>query len=310
MTVKKILATMAVAAVTFSAMAEVPSIMVMPGKTWANAHNYLRTEEHNGKTRYIIDYDRAFMDPEFHNAEQAVHAALQDYQVKPISYNAQSENDDLEDADDIASDLDGDTAEKSNRDDLYSHLKGDVQIIINWVESSIGFDKSISFDMTARDTYSGQEFATTTGESPTVSKSTPMTALLKATVQDKMPEFMLKVQNHFDDLVANGRVVTVQFQIKAGSGTNFTSDVNGKTLGAALYDWMAENTVNGKFNERSATKNRLRYNQVRIPTHDERGNALNVGRYLDRAVTYIRSLGLKAENRSPMPGVGIIAITD
>ena len=310
MKLKNLFSVILISIFSISAFAEVPSIMILPSQQWQVANGYGKFEESNGRKKFVDDYDNAVLNQDFHAAEAAVAAVLQDHGVKPISYGGQSEMDDLEEADDEVSDMDDEGVEKNNRDDLYSKLKGDIQFLINWQQNAVGFNKSISFDIIARDAYSGMDIATVTAESPVVSKATPLTALVKQTVQGKMPELMAKVQAHFDDLVANGRIITVRFSIKKGSAVDFETDVNGNTLGSVIYDWMANNTVNGKFVERSATKNTLRYNQVRIPVKDERGNDLNSRRYLDRVVKYIKSLGYNAINRSPLPGVGNVQIFD
>lgn len=302
------------AALAFSvasiAIAEVPSIMVLPGQTWAKAHNYLKAEEHNGRTRYIVMYDEATMDPQFHAAEMAMTEILQNFQLRPESYGGQSDADGFLEGLDAVMDIDGEGAERNAQDDYMSKMKSDIQLLLNWTENKSGFDVSLSLDMSARDTYSGKEIATVTIESPVFSAGTSMPAMLKAAVQNKMPELVAKIQEHFDDLVANGRIINVVFMANSGSGVNCRSDFNGKTLGALIYEWMGQNTVNGKFNERAASPNRLMYNQVRIPLTNESGMALNAGRYIDGTVNYLKSLGLKAENASPSPGLAVVKFND
>lgn len=121
-----------------------------------------------------------------------------------------------------------------------------------------------------------------------------------------MPTFVGRLQEHFDDLQENGREITVACRIgDNGSGINFNSEFDGKELSTVISDWMNDNTVNHVYSTRNASRNRLSFEQVRIPFKDANGRVMQAKEFVDGLKRHLRSTcGLKSENTTKGLGAG------
>lgn len=301
---------MAVSAVVYAAP---PKIMVLPDLTWATQKGYGENQTNQGRTRFVPNYDQCFVDPEMTNVNAAISDLMQNYNFPLVNYQAQSAADDDEDAIEEAytSKKTGAEMQSSSFDDILNKAQPDILLKVGWDVHKVGFNYSISYRMDAVDSYSNKSIATVTGESQVVPSSTALSALLKATANDKMAEFTTKLQNHFDDLIANGREMRINIRTTDGTDTDMDTEFNGETLATLIYNWMGENTVNGSFSERTSTPNRLAYDQVRVPIRDERGRNIQARQFSEQLRKYLQSTcGIKIENRSSGLGVGRLYIIE
>ena len=121
-----------------------------------------------------------------------------------------------------------------------------------------------------------------------------------------MGAFIGRLQEHFDDLQTNGREITVACRIgNPGSGINFTSEYDGKELSTIISDWMNDNTVNHVYSTRNSSRNRISFEQVRIPFKDSAGRVMQAKEFVDQLKRYLRSnYNLKSENTTKGLGAG------
>lgn len=311
MKLSKIVLSTAVAAVsvlTLNAGAP-PTVMFMPDKTWCNANNYVERSERNGKTRITEKYDEAFLNSDLKNVVVQLNGLMKDNGLPVKDYGATSEIDDEEEMEEEAYNDDtqsGGTMDMTNYEALMNKLRPDIIIKIGWDVNKVGFNYTMSYRLEAIDSYSGKSIAQVTAETPTMKTTVPVAAALKNAATEHMGAFIGRLQEHFDDLQTNGREITVGCRIgNNGSGINFNSEYDGKELSTIISDWMNDNTVNHVYSTRNSSRNRISFEQVRIPFKDSAGRVMQAKEFVDQLKRYLRSnYNLKSENTTKGLGAG------
>lgn len=311
MKLSKIVLSTAVAAVsvlTLNAGAP-PTVMFMPDKTWCNANNYVERSERNGKTRITEKYDEAFLNSDLKNVVVQLNGLMKDNGLPVKYYGATSEIDDEEEMEEEAYNDDtqsGGTMDMTNYEALMNKLRPDIIIKIGWDVNKVGFNYTMSYRLEAIDSYSGKSIAQVTAETPTMKTTVPVAAALKNAATEHMGAFIGRLQEHFDDLQTNGREITVACRIgNNGSGINFNSEYDGKELSTIISDWMNDNTVNHVYSTRNSSRNRISFEQVRIPFKDSAGRVMQAKEFVDQLKRYLRSnYNLKSENTTKGLGAG------
>lgn len=284
-----------------------PTVMVIPDDTWATSKGYGEMKDFKGKQRFVVDYEACFRDTDFVNVLAAINSIMQDYGFPLKNYNAQADEDDEDDAYDEL-----DEVEVDPLDDLANKAKPDMFVKVGWNKNPAGFNYSIDFRMDGVDSYSSKSVATIAPPTSKVVASTqPLGGLVKVTVADNMSEFTRKLQNHFDNIQEKGREVTLRCSVKKGSSVNFQTEFNGETLATHIFNWLEQNTVGHAFNERSASANRLNYNEVRIPLKSANGTTVNARIFTEGLKKYLEStFGITVVNKTTTLGKGRIMISD
>lgn len=289
------------------ALADPPTILVLPEKHWCIEHGY--TQEVNGKT--VADPKKAIGDKEFRSVNTAFESLFVGRGFPLVNASAQEEEDDFDDALDEAHEgAESGAGTASNAyDEIANRAKPDITIEVEWTTNSIGSLYSADFNIKAIDTYSSKSVAAIPAQTGQVRITTPLTAALKQAVKNNFDEFCAQIQQHFDDLQANGREIRLDVRITDnGSGTTMNSEFGGKELSQIIYKWVNDNTVNHQFTERSSGRTRQRFTQVRIPMRDSSGDMQNAKTWVFGLINHLKQFGIVAENRSPSPGLARIYI--
>ena len=307
---KTLLATAAFVAATAGLNAGAPpTVMFLPDKAWCNAHEYVTKSERNGKVRITENYDEAFLNTDLKNVVVQLNGLMKDNGLPAKDYGATSEIDDEEEAEEDAYSNDsqsGGTMDATDYELLISKLRPDIIIKIGWDVNTVGFNYTLSYRLEALDSYSGKSVAQVTAETATLKTTVPIAAALKNSATEHMPVFIARLQEHFDDLQENGREITLACRIgNNGSDINFNSEFGGQELSTILSDWLNDNTVNHVYSTRSSSRNRISFEQVRIPFKDANGRVMQAKEFVDSLKHYLRdNFGLQSENTTKGLGSG------
>lgn len=287
-----------------------PTVMFLPDKTWCNQNNYVDRFEKNGKTRIVERYDEAFLNTDLKNVVTQLNVLMQDNGLPAKDYGTTSELDDEEEAEEDAYNSDTQSGAKHQATDyeqLISKLRPDIIIKVGWDVNKAGFNYTVDYRLEAIDSYSGKSIAGVTASTPSMKMGQASLAqVLKSSATEHMGAFIRRLQDHFDDLQTNGREITVACRIgNDGGDINFNTEFGGKKLSTIISDWMNENTVNHAFSLRSSSRNRINFEQVRIPFKDAQGNIMQATQFIDELENHLRSVaGLKSENATKGLGTG------
>ena len=121
-----------------------------------------------------------------------------------------------------------------------------------------------------------------------------------------MDKFTERLQAHFDDMFANGREIIIRIQ----TWDDFDGDLetgygdDDEELGYIIEDWLAENTVKGRFSTTDMTESMALFEQVRIPLYNEKNRAIDARRYTSGLSKFLKNAPYNIPNKLVMKGLG------
>jgi len=196
----------------------------------------------------------------------------------------------------------GAAVSESPIDKLKKTAKADIIIQLTWTINQTGPKKSITFTLKGLDSYTDKQIAVATGTgAPSFTAELPI--LLEEAVLAHLDNFNGQLQNHFDDMFANGREVTLRVKKFDSFSGDLESEYNGEELSSLIEKWVSENTVKGRFNTTDATENMMLLEQVRIPLYDANNKAVDTRGWAKGLQKYLKDT-FQIENKLSMNGLG------
>lgn len=256
------------------AQAKKPTIMIVPSDQWCNANGYMQEYDNQGTVVKIPDYKKAFQEDANLGfviskinglmAERGFPLKNMETVLKSLSKSS------AEDAM-MSSKNSGAAVSESPIDKLKKVAKADIIMQLSWTTTAVGPKKQITFNLQGLDSYTDKQIATAAGTgNPTFSSTDAV--LLEEAILSHLDNFNSSLQSYFEDLFVNGREVTIKVQKwddwEEDLESTFGPDE--EELSVLIEDWLADNTVQGRFNTSDATENMMLFEQVRIPMFYER----------------------------------------
>jgi len=167
----------------------------------------------------------------------------------------------------------GSSISESPLDILKKRAKADIIIQIWWKVNKVDDQKSVSFILEAFDAYTSKRIASSTGNGTPSNEIIPVQ--LEKAILANIDPFAAQLQTHFDDMFTNGREIMLTIKIWDSWENDLEIEFDGEELTDIIDDWMAKNTVSGRYNMTDATENVIRFEQVRIPIYDDRERAID-----------------------------------
>lgn len=290
--------------------AKKPTIMVVPSDNWCIKNGYFLEFDNQGTVEVIPDYKKAFQDnTELLMVVSKINGLMaeREFPLKNIETVMKSIN--STDAIDNARSSKGDGSEitESPVDQLLNQAKADIIIQLTWSFNTVGPKKSLTFNLQGLDAYSNKQIATAVGTGKP-SFSTEVPVMLEEAVQSYIDPFTNSLQDHFEQMFTMGREVSIRIK----KWDNWDSDLESlygseqEELGLLIEDWLAENTVSGRFSTTTATESILVFEQVRIPLFYERNGrqrAMDTRRFANDLSSFLRSK-FNIENKLTTRGLG------
>lgn len=287
------LAILALAGLKCYSQAKKPTIMVIPADVWCTNNGYIMKYNGQGTDNRIPDYERAYQEnSDLVNVTAKIGELMAErgFPLKNMLSTIKSLRRAEVENEMTVSSTSGAVLAETPLERVMSRAKADILVEITWQVNSTGPKKSITYTMIGKDAYTNKEVANAQGTGP-ASFSAELPVLLEEAVLSNMDNFLSQLQTHFDDLAANGREVVVNMRIfDNGSGLSFESEFRGEELTDIIDDWMADNTVNHRYNLTDAGETVLTFEQVRIPLYRENGMPMdtrhfgnNLRKYLSKA---------------------------
>ena len=293
--------------ITMFGQAKKPTIMVVPSDNWCVQNNYTETYDNLGKLVVVPDYVAALQnDSDLLLAISKINEMMTErgFPLKNLesclkTLNNQSVEDEV-----LMSDS-GDVIAESPIDRLKKVAKADIWIQLTFTLNQVGPKRSLTFNLQGLDAYTDKQIAGASGtSSPTFTSEVAI--LIEEAVLMHIDSFNTQLQAHFDDIFANGREIVVRIKTWSGFEDGLETEYGGVELGTIIEDWMADNTVEGRFSTTDATENMMLFEQVRIPLEAEESGRL---RQIDarRWVGYLRKYLKQTygiESKLMMQGLG------
>lgn len=286
--------------------AKKPTLMVVPSDAWCIQQGYSMVFDDQGTPVRIPDYKRAFQEnTEVNQVISQINGLMAErgFPLKNMETVIRSLQMDAAEDNMRSSSSTGSNISESPVDALKKVAKADIIIQLTWTLNRVGPKRSVNFNIQGLDAYTNKQVATAVGTGePSFSAELPV--LLSEAVIAHMDSFTATLQDHFDDMFKNGREIIVRVQTWEDASVNLESEFNGEELGYLIEDWLADNTVNGRFSTTDMTESMALFEQVRIPLYNPSGRAIDARRYLRGLSKYLSSSPFSIQNKLVMKGLG------
>ena len=292
---------------TMWGQAKKPTLMVVPADTWCSANGYMTDFNDQGKVNRVPDMERAIQENmDLYNVVTKIGELMteQGFPLKDLSQTVKSLKQAAAEDEMTVSRTGGSTLAESPLDRLLNRAKADIVVEVAWKVNTTGPKKSITYTLRGLDAYTNKQVAAAQGTGvPSFSAELPV--LLEEAVVEKMDGFVSQLQAHFDDLLENGREVNVDVRIfNNGSGLSFEEEYDGEELTDIIDNWMAENTVNHRYNLSDATDNMLRFEQVRIPLYNAKGRPTDTRQFVGELRKFLTASPYNITGKVMTKGLG------
>lgn len=285
--------------------AKKPTIMVVPSDNWCIKNGYFSTFDDQGTMVKIPNYKQAFQEnsevllviSQINGlmAERGFPLKNMESAIKTLESNNAEDN--------MRSSKSGASVNESPIDALKKVAKADIIMQLTWTVNTTGPKKSVSFNLQGLDAYTDKQIATATGTgSPSFSAEVPV--LLSEAVLSQIDRFNDALQSHFDDLFENGREIIVRIQTWDDFDGDLESEFGDEELGIIIEDWLADNTVKGRFSTTDMTESMALFEQVRIPLYNEKGRPIDARRFVRKLSKKLKNAPYNISNKLVMKGLG------
>lgn len=285
--------------------AKKPTIMVVPSDNWCITNGFFLEFDNQGTKVKIPDYKRAFQENSDLNlvisslndmmSERGFPLKNMESAIKTLEAEAAENN--------MLTSKSGAGVSESPVDALKRVAKADIIMQLTWTVNTTGPKKSITFNLQGLDSYTDKQIAGAQGTGAP-SFSAEIAVLLQEAVTTHIDNFNSKLQLHFEDMFANGREIIIRIKKFDSWSEDLESEFDGKELSTIIEDWMAANTVKGRFNTTDATENMMLFEQVRIPMFDDSGKAVDARGFARNLQKFLKDAPYSITNKLMMKGLG------
>lgn len=258
---------------------KMPVLMVVPSKNYCNAHKCLKEVNNNGVTDYICDYEKALLDNDLQQAIGAIKARLvkRGFEVKDLSSALATLKTEQAEKAVLMSRDGGASAKETPIDVLRRVAKADIWVQINWdiISTKGGSQKSLRFNMEAIDAYTDIQAAgiPATMSHDEYSSSFNIALMIESAVQGQFEPFCNTMIEYFKDMQVKGRAIKLRFMVWDDFDGDLMSEYDGDELHEIIEDWLADNTVKGKFGAPNLSPSgaEMTVEQARMPLVNKKG---------------------------------------
>lgn len=292
--------------------AKKPTIMVVPSDRMCISKGYSMTFDNQGTEVTLPDYKKALQsDGALRLVISKMSGIMADrgFPLKDLEQELKSLEAEAAESSVMTSKA-GSMIAESPIDALKRTAKADIIMDLDFEVKQQGPRKYIVFTLNGLDAYTSKNVASASGTGAPSSAAAPE-LLLEEAVLSYMDEFNGRLMAHFEDMFANGREVKVMVKVWDTSENDLESefDYNGEydELGIFIEDWIADNTVQGRYSLADGTENFQKYEQVRIDMFYERNGkqrAMDTRRYVNNLRKFLAQEPFLLECKVYMRGLG------
>lgn len=278
--------------------------MIVPSMNWCESNGYTSQFANQGRIQIVPDYELALIknsDLKLVIAKINGLMAERGFPLKDLESVIQTMK--TESAEDMmTTSKSGSELTESPVDALKRVAKADIILELTWTINQRGPFKSVSFILRGLDAYTNKQIAEGVGTGPENGASV-VPVLLETAVLAHIDNFNTRLQSHFDDMFENGREVSLRIRRFESFDGDLESEYNGETISEIIEDWLANNTVKGRFSTTDATENMMYFEQVRIPLFDSRNRPTDTRNWA-RELSKMLKTNYDIDSKLTMRGLG------
>lgn len=282
--------------------AKKPTLMVLPSDNWCEQRYFMTEFDNQGTKQIVPNYKQAIQeDAELGQVITKLNSLLIRKAFEPKVAEQELKSIEAKTAEDnmTKSFASGAQIYESQLDKLRKRVKMDIIIQLWW---KVNKDKSVSFTLEAFDVYTNKSIAAQTFNAPPSDDVMPVK--LEKAISNSFDPFLGDLQNHFNDMLTNGREILITLKRWDNWDKNFETEVNGEELTDYINKWMNENTVSKRFNRTEATENLIIFEQVRIPLYDKNNNPIDAREFAKGLQKYLKASPFNYEVKLMQRGLG------
>ncbi|MBU2650751.1 MAG: hypothetical protein KKA81_07440 [Bacteroidetes bacterium] len=293
--------------------AKKPIIMVVPSDNYCVEHGYTLTVNANGVDQTIPDYKKALQqDEDLRLVMIKMGTIMSDrgFPLKDLEQTLKSIDSQSAELSMLSSKSSGAAVMETPIDILKRTAKADIILDLDFVKKRQGPNNYITFTLKGLDAYTNKQIAGAAGAGKPSAAST-VDVLLEEAVLSHMDNFNAQLMTFFDDMFANGREVTLVIRVWDNADVDLEQeyDVDGLTdmLSFHIENWLADNTVSGRFSTIDATETMMRFEQVRIPVmyeYNGREIAMDTRRFANNLSKYLSGAPYNIDSKLYQRGLG------
>ncbi len=290
-----------------------PTLMVVPSDNWCVQNGFTNTFDNAGQQIKQCDYNKAFQEntelllvvSKINTLFAARNFPLKDLKQSVSSISSIAFEDAAMNAD--RQNAGKSTMAESNLDRAKNIAKCDIIIELTWKVYTSGPNKYVTFILAGKDAYSNKQVAGAEGTSEP-SMSAPLPVLLEEAVLKHIDNFQARLKAHFDDMLANGREIRLELKKWDSWTNNFETEYNGEEFGVLIEDWLAKNTVKGKFSTQQSTETKIVFEQVRIPLFNENGRPIDARAFGQQLKKFLKTSPFNLLVKTEAKGLGFAQV--
>ena len=285
--------------------AKKPTLMILPSDNWCTQRYFMTEFDNQGTKQSVPNYKQAFQeDTELGQVISKIGSLmidkgfpLKDAEQELKAIETRNAEDNM-----TSSKTSGSSISESPLDILKKRAKADIIIQIWWKVNKVDDQKSVSFILEAFDAYTSKRIASSTGNGTPSNEIIPVQ--LEKAILANIDPFAAQLQTHFDDMFTNGREIMLTIKIWDSWENDLEIEFDGEELTDIIDDWMAKNTVSGRYNMTDATENVIRFEQVRIPIYDDRERAIDARGFAKELRKFLKAEPYLIESKLMTRGLG------
>lgn len=283
------------------AQAKKPQIMVFPSDNWMEDNGYVYTISNQGKTSYQLDYRKALLkDQEMKMCISAISDVLVGRNFPPKILDEELkrlESSQAEDA--VVTSKDGEDISTSQLYNVLLQARSDIMIKLFYQIKGNRAERYVTFALEGIDAYTSESIGSVSGNTEP-SGGEDISTILATAVAAQIDPFVARLQKHFDDLLANGRKISLNVSTFNGWEYDLESeDFGDDELNYLIDDWVADNTQANRYNLNFSDDRKMTFESVRIPLYytDSRGSqkAQDAKRWANGLRKYLKELGISSK---------------
>ena len=285
--------------------AKKPTLMILPSDNWCTQRYFMTEFDNQGTKQSVPNYKQAFQeDTELGQVISKIGALmidrgfpLKDAEQELKAIETRNAEDNM-----TSSKTSGSSISESPLDILNKRAKADIIIQIWGKVNKVEDQKSVSLILEAFDAYTSKRIASSTGNGSPSNEIIPVQ--LEKAILANIDPFSAQLQSHFDDMLTNGREIMLTVKIWDSWENDLETEFDGKELTVIIDDWMAKNTISGRYNMTDATENVIRFEQVRIPIYDDKGRAIDARAFAKDLSKFLKAEPYLIESKLMTRGLG------
>ncbi|MFW5974806.1 MAG: DUF6175 family protein [Bacteroidota bacterium] len=293
--------------------AKKPTIMVVPSDNYCIERGYVSTMDVQGKIHEFPDYKAAMQyDSQLRMVITKLGSLMVErgFPLQDLEQGLKNLNSREAEQMMLTSETTGSGIFESPVDRLKRTARADIIMDIDFDVKNQGPEKYIVFNLRGLDSYTGKQIAGAAGTGePSMAASADL--LIEEAVLSHMDQFNGQLMDFFSEMFEKGREVSINLYIWEDAVISFQDEFDFQgiydELGFHIEDWLAENTVEGRFTTSVATNSNMSFTQVRIPLYFERRGierAMDTRRYVNQLRSFLRNDPFNIESKIYQRGLG------